>query len=219
MELTTAAASAAVVVRFDVGWAMIPPLVAAVSLVTLSAVDLRAYRLPDAISFPASGLSLAAIAAASVAVGRPSAIVSALVAALGVGAVLWVAHELRPSGLGFGDVKLGPLLGLHLGWVAGMFHTGWAAVLGLAAQALLFSSLIGLAMGLVVGLLRRRGIYALPDPERGPLAGGTGALLPDPGREPSARPRMRLRDTNFPFGPALAAGTLAAVLFSEALLV
>ena len=47
----------AVVVRFDVGWTIPPAAVAAASLVTLSAVDLRAYRLPDAISFPASGLS------------------------------------------------------------------------------------------------------------------------------------------------------------------
>ena len=217
MELTTAAASVAVVVRFDVGWTILPPLVAAASLVTLSAVDLRAYRLPDAISFPASGLSLVAIAAASVAIGRPGAIVSALVTALGIGGVLWVAHGFRPSGLGFGDVKLGPLLGLHLGWVAGTFHTGWTAVLGLAAQALLLSSLIGLAMGLVVGLLRRWGIDALPGPRRGLPAGGTGAPLSHPGRRPPARSRMRLRDTNFPFGPALAAGTLAAVLFSEAL--
>lgn len=196
-----AAALMAVVARFGVGWNMAPPLLAAASLVTLSAVDLQAYRLPDAISLPASASSLAAIAAASVAAGRPGAIVSSVAAALGFGSVLWAAHELRPNGLGFGDVKLGLLLGLHLGWAAGIFHSGWGAVLGLAAQALLLSCAIGVGMGLVLALLRRRGFDALPDPGRGP----------------PAEPRPRLLDTSFPFGPALAAGTMIAVLFSGAL--
>ena len=64
---------AAVVARFGVGWNTIPPLVAAVSLVTLSVVDWRCGRLPDIITFPASIASLAAIGAASIATGRPAA--------------------------------------------------------------------------------------------------------------------------------------------------
>ena len=193
---------AAVVVRFGVGWNTIPPLVAAVSLVTLSVVDWRSCRLPDIITFPASIASLAAIGAASIATGRPGAIASAVAAALGYGAVMWVAHELRPSGLGFGDVKLGPLLGLHIGWTAAAVHQDWWAVVGLAAQALLLSCLIGLAMGLVLALLRRRGLEPLPDSGRGP----------------ASPPLVGLLDTAFPFGPALAAGTMIAVLFPEALL-
>ena len=197
-ELATAAVSAAVVARFDVGWAMVPPLVAAVSLVTLSAVDLRSYRLPDAITFPALGLSLVAVVVASAAVGASGAIVSASAAALGYGAALRAAHELRPSGLGFGDVKLGPLLGLHLGWTAGVLHRGWAEVVALVAQALLLSCVIGAGMALVVAVLRRRG----RDP------------LPDPGRGSDSRPSTRLLDTTVPFGPALAAGTMIVVLFA-----
>ena len=202
LELLTALLLAVVVARLGVGWNTIPPLVAAVSLLTLSVVDVRSGRLPDAISLPASAASLAAIGAASIATGRPGAIVAAVAAALGYGAVMWLAHELRPSGLGFGDVKVGPLLGLHIGWTAATFHQGWWAVVGLAAQALMLSCLIGLAMGLVLALLRRRG--------REPL--------PDPGLEPADPQGTGLLDTAFPFGPALAAGTMIAVLFSEALL-
>ena len=193
---------AAVVARFGVGWNTIPPLVAAVSLVTLSVVDWRSGRLPDVITFPASIASLAAIGAASIAAGRPGAIASAVAAALGYGAVMWVAHELRPSGLGFGDVKLGPLLGLHIGWTAATVGQGWWAAVGLAAQALLLSCVIGLAMGLVLALLRRRGLEPLPDSGRGP----------------ASQPLVGLLHTAFPFGPALAAGTMIAVLFPEALL-
>lgn len=195
-EAATAAASVVVVARFDIGWAMVPPLVAAVSLVTLSAVDLRAYRLPDAITLPALGVSLAAVAVESVAAGRPGTLVPAVAAALGYGAVLWAAHGLRPGALGFGDVRLGPLLGLHLGWAAGASGLGWAAAVGVTAQALLLSSAAGVGTALVVAGLRRRGRDPLPDPDRSPRA------VPGP----------RLLDTVFPFGPALAAGTMIVVL-------
>lgn len=203
IELTTAVLLAAVVARFGVGWNTLPPLVAAVSLTTLSAIDWRCGRLPDAITFPASAASLAAIAVASIATGQPGAIIAAAAAALGYGAVMWAAHELRPSGLGFGDVKLAPLLGLHLGWTAGASGRAWTAVAGLVAWALLLSCLIGLAMGLVLGLARRRARAHQPSP-----VGGA-----------AAAPATRLLDTAFPFGPALAAGTMIVVLFPEALLV
>ena len=198
VELVMAALSMAVVARFGIGWTVIPPLVATPTLVTLAAVDLRAYRLPDAITLPSLAASVAAVAAVSVAVDRPGAIVSAAAAALGYGAVLWAAHEVQPRGLGFGDVKLGPLLGLHLGWAADTFHGGWSAVFGLTAQALLMSCAMGLATGVVLAVARRWGYDALPDPERGPAATG-----------------RRLLDTSFPFGPALAAGTLTALLCND----
>ena len=196
-EVATAAMITAVVARFDVGWTMIPPLVAAVSLVTLSAVDLRAYRLPDAITFPALGLSLAAVVLESGVSGHLGAIVSAVTAALGYGAVLWIAHQVRPGGLGLGDVKSGLLLGMHLGWAAGVFATGWLAPLALVAQALLVSCLIGVGMALVLARLRRRGFDPLPHPGRGSVP----------------EHRERFLDTALPFGPALAAGTMIAVLF------
>lgn len=204
IELTTAVLLAAAVARFGVGWNTIPPLVAAISLVTLSVVDVRSGRLPDAITFPASAASLAAIGIASIATGRPSAVVAAVVAALGYGAVMWVAHELQPSGLGFGDVKLSPMLGLHIGWTAVTTGQGWSAVASLVAQALVLSCLIGLALGLVLGLVRRRERAHQPGP-----GGGVAT---------ASAPATRLLDTAFPFGPALAAGTMIVVLFPETLL-
>ena len=205
VELCMAALSAAVVARFGVGWNTIPPLVAAVSLTTLSAIDWRCGRLPDAVSLPASAASLAAIAAASMAAGRPGAIVAAVAAALGYGAVMWTAHELKPSSLGFGDVKLAPLLGLHLGWTAGASGQAWTAVAGLVAQALLLSCLIGLLTALVLARLRRQGLELLPVP--GERSG------PVPGRGSGPVPGERLLDTVFPFGPALAAGTMIVLLY------
>ena len=202
IELTAAVLLAAVVARFGVGWNTLPPLVAVVSLVTLSAVDWRSGRLPDAITLPASAASLAAIVVASIATHQPSVIVAAVAAAVGYGAVMWTAHELRPRALGFGDVKLAPLLGLHIGWTAAIFHHGWLSVASLVAQALVSSCLIGLAVGLVLGLVRRRGRAGQPKPGPGAADG----------------PATRLLDRAFPFGPALAAGTMIVVLVPEGLL-
>ncbi len=197
-----AALLALVVARFGVGWNTIPPLVAAVSLVTLSIVDLRSGRLPDAITFPASAASLAAIVVAAIGDGRPGAIVWALAAALGYGAVMWAAHELKPGSLGFGDVKLSPLLGLHIGWTAAASGQSWWAGASLVAQALVLSCSIGLVTGPALTRLRR------PRPQQ----------QPGPGRGTAPAPATRLLDTAFPFGPALAAGTMITVLFGEALL-
>ncbi len=94
-------------------------------------------------------------------------------------------------------------------------------MIGLVTGALLLAGVVGVAGGLVVAWLRRRGHRVLPDP--------AAALDAEPGPEPVApaassgsdrlsRPRPgRLVNTSFPFGPALAAGTMAAVLFSETL--
>ena len=199
-EATMGVAWLAVVYRFGVGWVAVPPLVAATSLVALSAIDLRTYRLPDVLTLPALVASLVAVIGASLALQRPEAIVSAAAVGVGYGAVMWGAHELQPGGLGFGDVKLAPLLGVHVGWVSGALHPGWSPVVGLAAQALLLSSVLGLAVGLVVALLRGLGYRALEDPS-----------------PPADRSGRSLLDTGFPFGPPLAAGTMAAVLFSPLL--
>ena len=208
----TAAVFAAVGARFGIAWAVIVPLILAATLVALSAVDLCCYRLPDPITFGAFGASLAAMAAVAPTVGGFGTLSPALGGAAGFGAVLWAVHEVSPRGLGFGDVKLGFVCGLHLGWTAGAFHSGWSPVVGLVAAALLMAGLAGVVGGLVVAWLRRRGHQVLPDP----------AVPPD--TDPPAGPSTdragrfrRLVETSFPFGPALAAGTMTAVLFSNAL--
>ena len=208
----TAAVFAAVGARFGIAWAVVVPLILAATLVALSAVDLCCYRLPDPITFGAFGASLAAMAAVAPTVGGFGTLPPALGGAAGFGVVLWAVHEVSPRGLGFGDVKLGFVCGLHLGWTAGAFHTGWSPVVGLVAGALLLAGLAGVAGGLVVAWLRRQGHQVLPDPAAPPDTAPPAGPRPDrPGRF------RRLVETSFPFGPALAAGTMTAVLFSDAL--
>lgn len=236
LAVVTAAVFAAVGARFGITWAAIVPLILAAALVALSAIDLCCYRLPDPVTFGAFGASLAAMAAVAPTVGGFGTLSTALAGSAGFGAVLWAAHEISPRGMGFGDVKLGFVCGLHLGWTAGAFHAGWSPVVGLVAGALLLAGLVGVAGGFVVAWLRRRGHQVLPDPAAppdpdpaaSPDATPTPIASPNPDRtapscaEPGCeqpdrvRPR-KLIHTSFPFGPALAVGTMAAVLFSEAL--
>ena len=240
----TAAAFAAVGARFGIAWAVIVPLILAAALVALSAIDLCCYRLPDPITFGTAGASLATMAAVAPTVGGFGTLLPALAGSAGFGAVLWAVHEVSPRGLGFGDVKLGFVCGLHLGWTAGVFHSGWSPVVGLVAGALLMAGLAGVVGGLAVAGLRRLGHRVLPDPAAPPDADpttlsdpGSGpaapldtdpAALPDPEPSPAvpmdvvpapARPGRfrRLVETSFPFGPALAVGTMTAVLFSDSL--
>lgn len=201
VELVTAAAFVLVAARFGAEWVVIPPLVLVAALVALSTVDLYVYRLPDRITFPAIGLSLVAMVGVSLAVDLPGAIPRALVGALGYFAILLLAHLVSPRGMGFGDVKLALLLGLHLGWVAGVTYLGWSPVIRLVFYALLLGCLIGVGGGLAVAVARRGGRReVLVDPEMG-----------------DGQP-ARVLAQSFPFGPALAAGTVVVVLFSDAFL-
>jgi leader peptidase (prepilin peptidase)/N-methyltransferase len=65
-----------------------------------------------------------------------------------------------PSGLGMGDVKLAPALGLYLGYL------GWSALV------------VGVAAGFVLGALAALGLLAREAFARRPLAGALRKALP-----------------------------------------
>lgn len=146
------------------------------TLLAVSAVDLRVYRIPDRIVFPALGLTAVLMLVATFAIVRPYGDVLqpleyALVGMATFFAILFVFHVIYPAGMGFGDVKLALLMGLSLGWVA----NGAGSAAYLVMIALFIGSLVGIVFGLLVRVARGRG----------------GA---------------------FPFGPALAFGTVFVVL-------
>ncbi|WP_234401779.1 prepilin peptidase [Thermobifida halotolerans] len=114
----------------------------------LTAVDLRVQRLPDALVRPAYPVALALLAAAALTTpSGTSSAVGALVGMAGMWAVYWLLWFVYPPGMGWGDVKLSGLVGLHLGWFG--LDT---AVAGAAAAFLLFT-----CVGLVLIALGRAG--------------------------------------------------------------
>lgn len=157
-----------------IGFAL-PSLILASVLLTVSVIDLRVYRIPDKVTFPALALSIPAVALGAVyELGRVEGLQHARNAVLGMLAyfvALFLPHLLYPRGMGFGDVKLGLLMGLYLGW----FGVSVLDVVYLVLLAILLGCVVGVVMGIAVNLIRHRG----------------GA---------------------FPFGPALAIGTMYVVL-------
>jgi leader peptidase (prepilin peptidase)/N-methyltransferase len=182
-------------------WTLLPPLVLVTSALALSVIDMYVYRLPDRLVFPSLGISLVTMVVAGIGIDRPSAITKALGGMALYGGFLFLMHLISPRGMGFGDVKLALLLGLHLGWAAGSIWIGWTPVFRLVFYALLLSCLVGGLGGVLIALLRRRlSRDVLPDPE---------AVEGQP---------TRLLAQSMPFGPALAAGTVVVVLFADSIL-
>lgn len=114
-------------------------LVAGVVGVLLAVIDLRCLRLPD----PLVG-GLAMVAGGPLALLQPDRIGAAVAAGVVVGVVYLLVALLPGGGLGLGDVKLGAVLGLLLGF------GGWTAVaVGFGAAHLI--------NGVVAGWLLARG--------------------------------------------------------------
>jgi leader peptidase (prepilin peptidase)/N-methyltransferase len=118
--------------------------------------DLARHRIPDV-------LNLAAITAGGLLLLIPwdaGAYGRAWLAALAVTAGLLALALITPSGLGMGDVKLAPALGLYLGYL------GWGAVL------------IGVVAGFVLGALAALGLLARDALAGEPLSGALRQSLP-----------------------------------------
>lgn len=93
-------------------------------LAALAAIDLDVHRLPDRLTRPLTLGCAVAVTGSSAAIGDWSALYRAALAAAALAAAYRIVLWCSPSGtgLGFGDVKLAPALGLLLGWVS------WPAV-------------------------------------------------------------------------------------------
>ncbi|GAA0913126.1 A24 family peptidase [Nonomuraea longicatena] len=121
LELATSAAVALLCWRAGPQYAFF-----AVLAVTLSLIDWRTYRLPDAITLPAYP-----VLALTLWPDLPRALLGALALALLYG-LLWFA---RPAAMGFGDVKLAGLVGMAAA-AAGWQQWVLAALAGQFAAAL-----------------------------------------------------------------------------------
>jgi leader peptidase (prepilin peptidase)/N-methyltransferase len=126
--------------------------VAAVFLVPLVLIDLRERRLPDHLTLSGAAALLALVGAQGAITGALAPLAGALAGAALMAGVLLVLHLASPRGMGFGDVKLGLLLGVVLG----------ARTAGLVLPALLLAGVLGALVGVVQMVRRRRRDVMLP---------------------------------------------------------
>ena len=116
-----AAALVLLAVRFGTTWQLLVYLVMAALLIEAAIIDLETLRLPNTLLASAFAVGLVGLSVITVAddVGSiGGAVVGAAAGFLG----MLVLHLVYPAGMGLGDVKLGAVMGLYLGWL------GWGAL-------------------------------------------------------------------------------------------
>ncbi|MGY1712391.1 prepilin peptidase [Geodermatophilus sp. SYSU D00758] len=141
LVLLTAALCGLTAWRFG-GSAELPAfLVLAVSGVLLAAIDLRHRLLPNRVVFPTLAAGVVLLTGAAAVAGEWPALLRALLAGAAVFGVLLGMALVSPAGMGMGDVKLGAVLGLYLGWL-GWPHVVLGLFAGFAVQAVLALALL-----------------------------------------------------------------------------
>jgi leader peptidase (prepilin peptidase)/N-methyltransferase len=136
VEAGTALLFVAVAARFGLSWELPAYLYLAAIAVALAAIDLDVMRLPDKIVLPSYAVAVVLLAPAVLAEHSWAAATRGLIAAAGLYALYWILAVL-PRGMGGGDVKLAPLLGLYLGWL------GWSSVAVGAFAGFLLGGVVG----------------------------------------------------------------------------
>ncbi len=145
VEAGTALAFALLAVLLGASWALPAYWWAAGVAIALTLTDLDVRRIPDRILGPGVVVTAVLLTAGAFADGEPMALARALGGGTAYFALLFVVALAARGGFGFGDVKLGFLLGMVLAYrswgvlVVGVF--GAFAVGGLVAVALLVTRL------------------------------------------------------------------------------
>jgi leader peptidase (prepilin peptidase) / N-methyltransferase len=116
VEVATAVLFALAAARIDRWVELTAYLFAFAGLLALSAIDFDVQRVPVAVLYPTLGATGLLLAVAAGVDDRWDDLARALAGAVIGFAVLRLIHLASPRGMGYGDVRLGFLCGLVLGW-------------------------------------------------------------------------------------------------------
>lgn len=147
VELLTGALFAVMALRFGADWELLAYLYLASVGLALALIDLDTKRLPDVLTLPSWAVAGVLLTLAAVLDDHPGALLRALVGAVGVGVFYFAVWFAYPAGMGFGDVKLAPVVGAYLGWVS----------YGATLVGVFLGFLYGGVVGIVVVLLSKGG--------------------------------------------------------------
>ena len=110
--------------------------------VALALIDLDVRRLPDVLTLPSYPVGIALLGIASAAHHNAWPFERALIGMAALFAFYFTVAFISPKGMGFGDVKLSGVVGLHLAWL------GWSELVVGAFAAFVVGAVVGI--GLVV---------------------------------------------------------------------
>lgn len=116
VEIATAAAFVAFALKFDPLWAIAAHCVLGAALVAQTVIDLRTKRLPREVTYAAIACGFPLLVVASLVADEPRRIAMAIGGAALATAIMGVIHLASRGGMGDGDVRFAPLLGMYLGW-------------------------------------------------------------------------------------------------------
>lgn len=145
LEITTASLFGLTAWHFGMSWRTPAYCVLMAGLVALAWVDLRTQRLPREITYTTAAVGAPLLAIAALVEGQPERIwMAALGAAISL-ALMALIYTLARGGMGDGDVRLSPLLGMYLGFLNP----------GIAPVGLFFGFAIGAVVGMGLIVARR----------------------------------------------------------------
>ena len=139
-ELLTAALLGPLAVRFPAGLTLAALCWLALCAVPLAVIDATVRRLPDLLTVPALLGTALLLAVAAVTGDHGGTLGRAAVGGALSAALYLLLFLISPGGIGPGDVKLAPSLGLALAWL------GWASLAG----GILAGFLLGAVWGVVL---------------------------------------------------------------------
>ena len=101
---------------FGWDWVLISVIPFVVFLAVMTVIDLRELRIPDKLTAPAAALAIPLLLLSALTDWDDVSLVRALLGALAMGGFYFVLFFIYPAGMGFGDVKLAPIIGAQLGF-------------------------------------------------------------------------------------------------------
>jgi leader peptidase (prepilin peptidase)/N-methyltransferase len=140
IAIATALVEALLILRVGADPALPAFLVLGALGVVLAAVDLATRRLPDPLVLTAYGAGLVLFGLAAAWSGDAVPLLRACLGTVALFGLYLVLALVNPAGLGFGDVKLAGVLGLHLAWL------GWDVLLVGALAGFLLVAVVALVL-------------------------------------------------------------------------
>jgi len=148
IELANTGLYVLMAIRFDDMRAAIPAYCILMSvLLAQTWIDLQTKRLPREITYTGIVIGAIALTVAAVVIDEPERIWMMALGAVIALAVMWLIYVASRGGMGDGDVRFAPLLGLYLGWLNP----------GIVLPALFFGFFAGAVVGVALMAFDRAG--------------------------------------------------------------